>query len=186
MERNFCQACGKLLGTGVHTCSPQTAVREVTALRARVAEQAGCKVKPDGFITYRDEPVGSMLERFANLVTAEKDAEIAKLVQAIADHVTVRTTQHERIKELEADKAALTEALKHDRVALQAEAKHPSPCQKFCEATAFRIQERQHKSTIAAQSEQIQTARKLIRNCSEYNLGNPEYEAFIARTGGDL
>ena len=34
----------------------------------QAAKEAGCNVKTDGFITYRDEPVGNMLERFAAII----------------------------------------------------------------------------------------------------------------------
>ena len=34
----------------------------------QAAKDAGCNVKTDGFITYRDEPVGNMLERFAAII----------------------------------------------------------------------------------------------------------------------
>lgn len=54
-----------------------------------------------------------------------------------------------RIAELEAENAELVEALRHDRVSLQAEAKHPAPCKKFCEATAFRHDQRDLKRRIA-------------------------------------
>lgn len=45
MEINFCSACGKLVGTGVHTCSPQSAIRAVTQLQA---ENAELKAKIEG------------------------------------------------------------------------------------------------------------------------------------------
>lgn len=32
------------------------------------AKEAGCQAKTDGFITYRDEPIGNMLERFAAII----------------------------------------------------------------------------------------------------------------------
>jgi hypothetical protein len=41
-----------------------------------------------------------------------------------------------------------TAAINNARTALQAEGKHPAPCARHCEATAFRIEERRLKATI--------------------------------------
>ena len=54
----------------------------------QAAKEAGCNVKTDGFITYRDEPVGNMLERFAAIIekrTIERCAIPDNALQAIKD-----------------------------------------------------------------------------------------------------
>ena len=64
--------------------------------------------------------------------------------------------QAERIKQLEFDNAELTKALRVGNIKeLQAEGKHPAPCAKFCEATAFRIDERRLNRQITEARDRI-------------------------------
>ena len=51
----------------------------------QAAKEAGCNVKTDGFITYRDEPVGNMLERFAAIIEKRTIERCAVTADEIGD-----------------------------------------------------------------------------------------------------
>ena len=51
----------------------------------QAAKEVGCDVKTDGFITYRDEPVGNMLERFAAIIEKRTIERCAVTADEIGD-----------------------------------------------------------------------------------------------------
>ena len=82
----------------------------------------------------------------------------------------------DELERIEAENAQLKAAMQDpDRHAIQLEGKHPSPCAKFCEATAFLIQERGNKKTIERLSKQLEVslvALDQIANGYVCNLGS--------------
>ena len=49
------------------------------------AKEAGCQAKTDGFIVYRNEPVGNMLERFATIIERKTIERCAVTADEIGD-----------------------------------------------------------------------------------------------------
>lgn len=80
---------------------------------------------------------------------AAQQAKIAELSDANKGLYEGTMRQATRIAELEDQ---LGKPCRHD---LQKDGQHPAPCAKFCEANAFRIQERQLRGRIAELEEQI-------------------------------
>ena len=64
----------------------------------QAAKEAGCNVKTDGFITYRDEPVGNMLERFAAIVekrTIERCAVVCEMLRDLQIYADKQEAQND-------------------------------------------------------------------------------------------
>ena len=64
----------------------------------QAAKEVGCDVKTDGFITYRDEPVGNMLERFAAIIekrTIERCAVVCEMLRDLQIYADKQEAQND-------------------------------------------------------------------------------------------